>query len=757
MIKLQYLKKIILKLRTNQFKFYKVINGNTISKHKETIIVVTHELSRTGAPILAMNIAKRFSENYNVIVYSLKDGDILEDFITHINQAIVFRQATKFNNRINQIINKIISLSRNALLYKITRAVNKKYKIKFAIVNSIVSAESLSALSNNFIPCLTLIHEFASYVSPKSLMMDTFLLSNSVIFSTNITLQNAKKCSPTLKCLDSHILPQGLCETQNKTLFKKTDENELQILQETFETKTNSKQPIIILGAGSVIYRKGVDIFIEIASLVCSKLSDQPLRFIWIGSGYKEKTGGSYDSYLYDQIQRSKLENKCIFIDSTRNIEYAYKRADIFLLSARLDPLPNVAIDAMHHKKPVVCFDNASGIAEILRLNDLGHCVAPYLNTHEISKILIKLASSTSARKKISEKIYTIAKKIFDQKKYISGIDKIATQMAAKAQNEKTDCEYIYNNSLIKKSFIPKQNNSYSYKQFIRTYVRSWKKNLLAIKPFPGFHPGIYAQYNNTISDPLVHYIKNNKPNGPWKYRVILPIKRSHKTKMNVALHLNLECRKSAIDYIKKININLNHPDLFISVPNQILKDDTIKLLENYSGKVKKIEICRQTKGSIFPLLAFFGKEIIESYDIIGNIHTEKPKEFYNTTSINPYDKFTIENMLGGRRRMVDSILSNYENNKNLGLVFPDDPYAGSLETIETIDKGIKNLYGIPHTNEKYFNFPTNSMFWIRTEALKPLIAQSYDVLQSINCLIPFVTKSKGFTYATTFVPGIRR
>ena len=47
---------------------------------KKTLIIVSHEASRTGAPILALNICKELIEFKNIVVISLKDGELIEDF-----------------------------------------------------------------------------------------------------------------------------------------------------------------------------------------------------------------------------------------------------------------------------------------------------------------------------------------------------------------------------------------------------------------------------------------------------------------------------------------------------------------------------------------------------------------------------------------------------------------------------------------------------------------------------------------------------
>ncbi len=53
-------------------------------------------------------------------------------------------------------------------------------------------------------------------------------------------------------------------------------------------------------------------------------------------------------------------------VDAIPDLEPIYRLADLFLLSSRLDPLPNVAIDAALRGIPVVCFEGATGIADLL-------------------------------------------------------------------------------------------------------------------------------------------------------------------------------------------------------------------------------------------------------------------------------------------------------------------------------------------------------------------------------------------------------
>src|SRR5947199_3426838 len=101
-------------------------------------------------------------------------------------------------------------------------------------------------------------------------------------------------------------------------------------------------------------------------------------RFVWVGYVYPfyEK----YKVYLRQQILSCGLEGRVTLMDEVTDLNPIYRRADAFLLSSRLDPLPNVAVDAAQLCLPIVCFEHAGGMAEFLA-NDLKtpSLVVPYL------------------------------------------------------------------------------------------------------------------------------------------------------------------------------------------------------------------------------------------------------------------------------------------------------------------------------------------------------------------------------------------
>ena len=138
---------------------------------------------------------------------------------------------------------------------------------------------------------------------------------------------------------------------------------------------------------------------------------------------------GTYSFFLADQIKRADLESQVKILRSTSQIELAYQIADLLLLSSRLDPLPNVATDALTSGLPVLCFEKTTGIADFLSENGLGEqCVAKYLDTHDLARKVRALADDDELRANVSERSRAAAKSAFDMNAYVSKIEAIAVQ-----------------------------------------------------------------------------------------------------------------------------------------------------------------------------------------------------------------------------------------------------------------------------------------------------------------------------------------
>ncbi len=135
--------------------------------------------------------------------------------------------------------------------------------------------------------------------------------------------------------------------------------------------------------------------------------------------------------YLREQIKRANVADTVVFLPETADLHSFYESANAFLLSSRLDPLPNVAIDAMTLGIPVVCFDAASGIAELLKAqNDLNFLVVPYLDVSSAAGVLAQLASDRALLESTKTSTMKLARERFDMRSYVAKLDCLGSDAA---------------------------------------------------------------------------------------------------------------------------------------------------------------------------------------------------------------------------------------------------------------------------------------------------------------------------------------
>ncbi|MCX6960813.1 MAG: glycosyltransferase [Verrucomicrobia bacterium] len=148
-------------------------------------------------------------------------------------------------------------------------------------------------------------------------------------------------------------------------------------------------------------FRKGVDLFLQCASLVVPQFPAGRIRFVWNGSGYDPGNlrDNGYCAVLQNQIAAARLGDSFQLLGAMKDLTAAYRNADLFFLSSRFDPLPIVAQQAMLQGLPVICFDEAGGIPEYLaKISDAAFGVVPYLDVQVAAEKIVALANDLQIR-----------------------------------------------------------------------------------------------------------------------------------------------------------------------------------------------------------------------------------------------------------------------------------------------------------------------------------------------------------------------
>jgi glycosyltransferase involved in cell wall biosynthesis len=732
-------------------------NLEAIDHDRDTVLVVSHEASRTGAPILSLNIVHELKKKYNVITLLLLNGGVIANDFLRTSDIVIGPLSDGRNpDLVASGIDQLLALT----------------TVSFAIVNSIESRSVLPALARRFIPTVTLIHEFA----PTDSFREAVFWSTETIFSASVTYENAISECPDLQNCKFPVVPQGRCalpSLANEAALRL--EEEAKVL-DTLRPVGLSKDTIIILGAGTVEIRKGVDLFIACAAEIFKAWPDAHCRFVWIGSGYDPEHDGTYSVYLADQVRRSGLQERVFFLPATSSIETAYQAADIFLLSPRLDPLPNVAIDAMYHGLPVVCFARATGIADILIENGFEEvCVAPYFEISQLASKILALIESRPMRQEIGRKLQQLVLNKFNIEHYVSQLEGIAFNAGKWIRNEQADIPEIIKSGVSRLDFyVHPSLEGQQLDEAVRFYVRAWGSGVWRKKLFPGFHPGIFLEHNagKFEGDPLANYLRAGQPDGPWRYGLITSEEtaRALSSPIRVALHLHVYYSDLFPEIMARLRVNNVRPDLFISVPTESVRNEIVDLLNDYSGKVVDIQIVPNRGRDIGPLLTAFGSVFLDGYDAIGHLHTKKTADLNDEMIGKRWYRFLLENLLGGKRNMADIILGRMAADPAIGIVFPDDPHVVDWGKNKAIAESLASKLGLGKLQEN-FVFPVGTMFWARTEALRPLFTLGlswhdypaeplpYDgtILHALERLLPFVAAKQSTRSVLTNVTGVTR
>ena len=342
------------------------------------------------------------------------------------------------------------------------------------------------------------------------------------------------------------------------------------------------------------------------------------------------------------------------------------QRADIFLLTSRLDPLPNVAIDAMLVSKPMLCFQQACGMDYFIKKDKLlRDCLlAEYLDTSMMASKSLELIRNKDKRLEIGDLCKQNAENWFDMDNYINKIKYLGNQVSEEEKRMRQNIDTLLSNKILDKNYafqIPTK----PLKQSIYYYLLSWQNNIGTRKPFPGFHPGIYKEQvlekKSVIDDPLIHFMNSGQPNGVWNSQLITSksIIEPNISKQCVGLHIHIYYIELLDEILKKIQTNKIKPDLYISCPKKEFNSLILDAVEA-SGLVLKKLINPPNRGrDIGVLVTELGKELDLNYEYYGHIHTKK-SELIEKGSANLWRSYILENLIGSEETtMIDRIITN--------------------------------------------------------------------------------------------------
>lgn len=163
--------------------------------------------------------------------------------------------------------------------------------------------------------------------------------------------------------------------------------------------------------------------------------------------------------------------------------------------------------------------------------------------------------------------------------------------------------------------------------------------------------------------------------------------------------------------------------DVFVSVTSEAGRSSCKNALTKLSNiDILVVDIVPNIGRDIGPMLAHFGNKL-KGYDYIG--HIQSKKSLYNSGATQGWREYLFNSLLGSTEN-IERIFSQFMENPRLGIIYPQAfvqvPYAAFTWLANRKDgQELCDRMNIPMP-DAYFNFPAGSMFWARTDALRPLL-----------------------------------
>ncbi|MBU3682903.1 MAG: glycosyltransferase [Phycisphaerales bacterium] len=260
--------------------------------------------------------------------------------------------------------------------------------------NTVIAAgiyDELSALGK---PFLTHVHELEksirAYATPEA-------LAAMVRHSTRLIA-----CSPPVaqNLVDNHGIDAGRLRTVNAFIERRAaDSRPRGALRRSLGLP---ERGFLVVGCGTVYWRKGVDLFIDAAAR-CRRLGLVDARFVWIGAQHwdadpQSRRLGSWRDIM-QRVDQEGLSGSVEFMGPLPSAREHFAAADVFFLPSREDPFPLVALEAAQCGTPIVCFAGTGGMPDFVA-DDAG-IVVPHLDVDAAAAAIAQLHQDRPMRERL--------------------------------------------------------------------------------------------------------------------------------------------------------------------------------------------------------------------------------------------------------------------------------------------------------------------------------------------------------------------
>ncbi len=304
---------------------------------KLRVLLILHELSLSGAPKVALELFAEFAASVEVHIFSILDGPLRE-------QASMLGMVTNIQDlqKSQTLSERIARKTKRARLETLLR----HWKPDVIYVNSVAALPALPLMDYTSAPVLLHVHEMEAVIrfltgGEPSLLRER--PTGYVVVSEAV--KRALTGAFAIDAAKITVIHASISPPKQQTI--------------SMAIPKADNAPFVVGGAGTPEMRKGITLWLQMASELMSKVGADKVRFQWVG------VRDNLDGQLFRVMaQKMGLEASVEFIPLTPEPLAYFAGFDLLAMTSWEDPCPLVVLEAMLLEKPVAYFMGSGGAVE---------------------------------------------------------------------------------------------------------------------------------------------------------------------------------------------------------------------------------------------------------------------------------------------------------------------------------------------------------------------------------------------------------
>jgi glycosyltransferase involved in cell wall biosynthesis len=354
------------------YEFHLPNGWDPSERNNGTVLIISHEFSRTGAPIVAATAAKILKENgYFVIVASFREEPVMDDILSDGIPVLIDQSISDYRRRLPKDVPPSISPSIGFIIHD----------FDLVFVNTFVCHNIINCYNGTNVPLLWWLHEgYASFVDGNARFMPTSLGNNVRVLTGGKYVQKVLKDVGINYTTDSMLYGVEDCSSPSR---EKLQEKVRFIFPGSFEKRKNHKV-----------------LFEAIQNLTPESKANS--EFICIGIYWEQ-------NFYNDLKMEAKKINNLTLLDPIpyEDLMDLYDTCDCIVVPSIDDPMPVVLAEGMMLSKIVVS-SNMTGTAQYIE-DGINGFVFDCNNSEELSEkleFIIKHRNQLDCVKQAGRKVF---------------------------------------------------------------------------------------------------------------------------------------------------------------------------------------------------------------------------------------------------------------------------------------------------------------------------------------------------------------